>query len=340
MFYDKDLESIIFNMHESLAKEPDQLIIISGYLGPDPVFRLQWLPFNVTVIAGMYTGGVDTRLYSALNRAQKDNPNLDILYATRDIHSKIYIWLARGEVLTALIGSANFSSNGLRSDLRETLAVANRGTHTYLMHYVDNVFNLSTKEPVLRQNQAIVEYTTTTTLISAPTELQLSYNLPLYSIRDNEVQEKSGLNWGHSSGHTAVGDAYIAIPKDILIENQGLFEPFDNGYENALNGKARQSDPIELLWDDGYTMPASLEGTQNLNGYTYPKQLTSYSQYVPYLKGERISAKSILGRYLRDRMGVDVNHVITMEDLERYGRNNVTLSLIEPGLYYADFSVK
>lgn len=339
MFYDKDLEEVIFNMHDSLPKEPDQLLIISGYLGPDPVFRLQNLPFNVTVIAGMYKRGVDTRLNSALNRAQEVNPQLNILYATREIHSKIYIWLSDGEILTALIGSANFSSNGLRSDLRETLAVANRGTHTYLMHYFNNVFNLSIKNPILRQNQAIIEFTTTAQTYPSA-ELQLSYNLPLYSIRANEVQEKSGLNWGHSSAHTAVGDAYIAIPKDILIENQGLFEPFDSEYENTLTRKARQSDPIELLWDDGYTMPASLEGTQELNGHTYPKQLTSYSQHVPYLNGERISAKSILGRYLRDRMGVNVNHVISMEDLECYGRTNITLSLIEPGLYYADFSVE
>ena len=66
----------------------------------------------------------------------------------------------------------------------------------------------------------------------------------------------------------------------------------------------------------------------NLN-YIYSK---TYN-YV-YLR-----AKSILGRYLRKRLDVPIDYLITMNDLKRYGRDNVTLSLIEEGVYYADFSV-
>lgn len=90
-------------------------------------------------------------------------------------------------------------------------------------------------------------------------------------------------------------------------------------------------------------MEASLEGTQTLKGSNlqYPKQLTSYSSNIPHLSdGTRISAKSILSRYLRKRMGNNnVNQLITYEDLKKYGRDNIELSFIEDGLYYADFSI-
>ena len=72
-----------------------------------------------------------------------------------------------------------------------------------------------------------------------------------------------------------------------------------------------------------------LEG-QNYNkidGMVYPKQLSSAPQ------------KSVLGTYLRKRIGVSLDHVITKADLKRYGRYDVDISLIGEGIYYMDFSV-
>ena len=87
-------------------------------------------------------------------------------------------------------------------------------------------------------------------------------------------------------------------------------------------------------------MEASLEGVQKFNGLNYPKQIASYSrEMVNDQNGERISAKSILGRYLRNRLGVTLKETITLETLEKYGRKTITLSLIDDGVYFADFSV-
>ena len=76
-----------------------------------------------------------------------------------------------------------------------------------------------------------------------------------------------------------------------------------------------------------------------VNEKKYPKQLASFSSKQPFLNGERISKKSILGRYIRRRLNVDIDEVIKMSTLEDYGRTTITLSLIEEGVYYADFSV-
>jgi hypothetical protein len=59
----------------------------------------------------------------------------------------------------------------------------------------------------------------------------------------------------------------------------------------------------------------------------YPKQLGSSPK------------KAILGEYLRKRIGVTNDHIITISDLKRYGRTSVDISLIGEGIYYMDFSV-
>lgn len=44
-------------------------------------------------------------------------------------------------------------------------------------------------------------------------------NLELYGVRDNKVQNQSGLNWGFSSGHVNPSDAYIALTKRFILNN-------------------------------------------------------------------------------------------------------------------------
>lgn len=338
MLYYKDLEEIIFAHHEILSEEPDELIIISGYLGPSPVTRLNELDFDVTVIGGMYTNGINTKLWESLSKINDENPRLNIMFASEEIHAKAYVWKKNNKVLSALIGSANFSSNGLRSDYREILADASRDTFNALLDYYQYIKENSIIQPSVKEGVEREDINFDSGKEVDKGNLKYSCSLPLYSLRNNQVHEKGGLNWGFSSGHVAEGDGYIALPKSIIKDNPNLFKPYDQNYQTS-GGRKRNSDPVEIIWDDGYVMPASFEGVNTIDDLTYPKQITSYSAKVPKLDGKRISKKSILGRYLRKRLGVSVDHLITMEDLEKYGRTDITLSLIEEGVYYADFSV-
>lgn len=340
MLYYKDLENKIFTKHELTSDEPDELIIISGFVGPAPLRRLKDLDFKVTVIGGMYSGGMNEKLWESIEKIKNENENLTILFSNIEIHSKIYIWRKEGKVLTALIGSANFSANGLRNDLRESLAEATRDTFEPLNEYYGFIKINSVPKPQLKKSNSItIDFSEIGESQNIPNNIKHSCNLPLYSTSRNQVQEKGGLNWGFSSGHVAEGDAYIALPKEIIQENPMLFKPYEEGYEFNGSRRRRNSDPIEIIWDDGYIMDASFEGNQNIDGKSFPKQLASYSAKNPKLNGERISKKSILGRYLRKRLNVELKHQITCEDLEKYGRNYITLSLIDDGVYYADFSV-
>lgn len=342
MLYYEGIEEILFSKHEFGSEVPDEIIIISGYLGPAPVERLAELPMKATVIGGMYSSGIDARLWNSLEKTKKSNPNLNVYFSNQEIHSKIYIWKKRGKILYALIGSANFSSKGIRTDYRESLADATRDTYNPLERYYNFILDNSLKEPTLNNKQKIIDFSIEEKEREiTSSEKKYSYEIPLYSFSKGKkiVQPASGLNWGLSSGHVAEGDAYIRLPKVILKDNQGLISPFDKDYSTPDGRRKRQSDPIELIWDDGTVMEASLEGNQKYNNREYPKQLASYSNKTPYLDGKRISKKSILGRYLRNRLDVDIDEKITLKTLNAYGRETITLSLIEDGVYYADFSV-
>lgn len=339
-FYCKNLDKVIFEQHNYLPEEPDELIIISGYLGPNPVDNLQNLPFKkMEVIGGMYTRGVNSSLYDALKEAQLKNPRLTVSFSNLEVHSKIYIWLKNDEVKRVLIGSANFSDNGLKTDLRESLAEMNFQDTQTLMDYIKLIKQNSTVHPQLADSSTIKKNIANTSLINNDdiNKGPLSVELPLYV--DNKgirtVSEKSGLNWGLADAHTAEGDAYIAIPKPVISAIPNFFLPFNPNYQSSKKRK-RASDPIEIIWDDGTVMQASTEGKQKYNNLYYPKQISSYSDKSRKELGH--SAKSIIGRYLRNRMNIPIDKLITYDDLKNYGRISVTFTKISDGVYQADFS--
>lgn len=74
-------------------------------------------------------------------------------------------------------------------------------------------------------------------------------------------------------------------------------------------------------------MDGLLEGSNNINGVIYPKQLCSSPR------------KSTMGEYLRKRLKVSSSKVIDIDDLNKYGRSDVSVTLIADGVYYLDFSV-
>lgn len=135
--------------------------------------------------------------------------------------------------------------------------------------------------------------------------------LELYSVKNGNVQEKGGLNWGFANAHVTTQDAYIALTTSFLANYPGFFPP-----HGSL---------IEVEWDDGELMTCLLEGTQGPNG-NLPKQISSYAD------------KSVLGSYLRTRLGVAPNHLITMQDLHQYGRDYIDVEYLGGNRYSFDFS--
>lgn len=138
--------------------------------------------------------------------------------------------------------------------------------------------------------------------------------LELYSKRNGNVQNQGGLNWGFSDGHVCTDDAYVAITHSFISKYPDFFPSTD------CNRK------IKVIWDDGTQMICSVEGTQEIDGKLYPKQLTSADD------------KSLFGEYIRGRMGLPSGKRIDMDDLDAYGRRDIEIDKTE-NAYYIDFSV-
>ncbi len=322
MLFTENLEEIIFNRHQLF--QTDEFIVVSGYLGPKPVQRLHTLPFNTRVIYGMYgSDGIQTNLHDALIKIQNQFNNINIFYSDLPVHSKCYVWRNNGQIIHALVGSANFSTNGLTTPFREILAETTFDTFKPLNDYINRILqnSYSCLEIVVVEKQGIT---------NEDNECKMSLLMD-----DGQTHNASGLNWGYmANGQPAekrgINDACIPIRIEHLRIFPDLF-PQKQIYPIQEDGRGRaqrHNDAIEILWDDGMSMEGLLEGSQPLDTILYPKQISSFP------------SKSQMGEYLRNRIGVPLGQPVRRFHLDKYGRTDISVSKIGDGIYKFDFSVK
>ncbi len=317
MLFTQDLEELIFHRHE--LYDTDEFIVLSGYLGPKPVKRLDNLPFRTKVIYGMYgSEGIKPSLNNSLIGIHNSTEKVNIFYSNLPVHSKCYIWKKRGEIIHALIGSANFSVNGLTTPFREVLAETTHDTFRPLNEYVNHVLNNSISCLEVGQDRVVTE------------DLPSEYCSVTLLGRDGEVQNAAGLNWGQNpTNHTTLNDAYIPIRTAHIRDFPNLFPPKQlNPMQTDSRGRLqRHNDSVEIIWDDEVTMEGLLEGSQPIDDVIYPKQISSFP------------VKAELGEYIRNRIGVPSGQPVRRHHLEDYGRTDIRISLLSDGVYYFDFSV-
>lgn len=323
MLYYKDLRKVVFENYPTSA---DELKILSGYVGPVPMRDLKTLPLKSTVIFGLFNENRKRKLHDEILKIH--DAQTSIYYPQTLSHSKCYVWLKEGKAIRALIGSANFSSNGLNSDYRETLFEVDEKQATIVNGYIDLILN--TGKPCTEFTDAAIFEESPRQ--KATRQLQQGYTegvAVLSLLANNEVPQASGLNWGMAEGsHVRENDAYIAIRKDSIRLHPELFMP----RHELPQGEARRGnidEIVELIWDDGEIMQVRFEGTQHiseLGDRKYPKQIASFPN------------KDILGTYLRKRLGVPLGTPVKKHHLMSYGSTDIKLSRLEDGIYSADFS--
>lgn len=320
MLFLKDLKNIIFTRHEIF--DVDELVILSGYLGPQPVEELCILPLKSKVIYGMFGfDGIGVKLHEALKPL--DRGNTSIYYSNLTVHSKCYVWRKLGEIVHALVGSANFSLNGLSNPYREMLAETTRDTFEPLNEYLDLVIENS----IQCSNYIKASEADSTNIIDTKVKSAQFCEMTLLDPRRNDVPNASGINWGHGRSHTNRNDAYIAIRREHIEQYPKLFPPKQKNPTIPHGGRERrQNDVIEIIWDDGTRMEGLMEGTQEINGVKFPKQISSSPQ------------KNALGSYLRNRLNVNSEEKVTLKKLQLYGKDSIRVSLEAEGIYYFDFS--
>ncbi len=334
MLFEKDLDTIIYERYKLL--KCDDLVIVSGYVGPDPVKKISEIPIPTTIIYGMYgSDGIGKALHQALVEADNASKGVSIFYSTIPVHSKLYLWRYKGEVVHALIGSANFSTNGLTTPYKETLAETTADTFPRLDAYYKLI-----KERCIRCTDGTISASRISRRVEEKSYDPTICSMPLYITENGKefIPEKSGLNWGMaklSGSHVNINDAYIPIPAELAKHYPDLF-PVKKMAPEAIEGVVRKNhrdnDNIDIIWDDGVSMTGLLEGNRCVKSgdsiVEYPKQIATSP------------SKALLGRYLRRRIGVPEGQAISIDDLNRYGRKTINVSLQGEGIYYFDFSVK
>jgi hypothetical protein len=317
MFHTTGLDELIF---KSGRWEADRLVVVSGYIGPNPVLRAQSLPFDVTVVYGMVSdGGVSQADHDFFSRITAERGNVEVRYSIRsEIHSKLYVWGVGDRPTIALTGSANFTWPGLNTPGREILMEVSGNDLASACSYAVR----AVRDSVSCLDAAVMPYVVDgpglasgASVAGVPPAASQSVEISLLNSRTGDVPDRSGINWGCAEANVHPDDAYLPVTIASIRTSQGMFPP----------KQSSGNSPVELLWDDGTVMTGYLEGSQEIDGRKYPKQLASHPE------------KNILGRYLKRRLGVPAGRKVSLADLDRYGRRSVILSLLGPGRYFVDF---
>jgi len=334
--FNLSLEDKIFKSEASSIS--DTLTIITGYVGAETVAMLAKFPEKkFTIVYGMYAcDGISKALHDTLVELQSQMSWVEIKYSMIPVHSKIYCWSKNGVITEILVGSANFSINGLRRDYKETLYPISSLAYEEYRKYSSYILNRSISCSVA------TKFKNVPIAPEGNTQPFANQGICRISFLDSKgrVPLKSGLNWGKSNGNVVDGDAYIPIRVVYIKTFPELFpqKKYVNGIVNSTSlGKiTRANDVVEFIWDDKKTMVGLLEGNNNINGVIYPNKICSSN------------GKKELGDYIRERiekqLGKNVFNasnipVITKSILEQYGRTHIDVSKIGDGIYYLDFSV-
>ena len=322
MLYKENLEDLIFTRHEDF--DVDQLVIVSGYIGPNPIKKLNSIPLKCSVVYGMYgeRNCVNSALHKQVLNHQSFYNNINIYYSKSAVHAKAYIWLLDQKPVTALIGSANFSIKGLNTPWREILSDADNEAIFKLNEYKNRII----EDSLLCNSDDVAICTGKAKDIEDEIFDPSICKMTLLDPRTNETHLGHGLNWGHSVGsHVNIDDASIPIRSNHVKNYPDFFPQKQSTFSQEIEGgrQHRHNDPIEIMWDDGTLMQGLLEG----NRRNLPKQISSFPK------------KNIIGIYFRERLGLSKGEFITKKHLESYGRTDISVSLVEDGIYYFDFSV-
>lgn len=354
MFYYENLDKLVLKReidHNGITIEADEIIIVSGYISAYPISELTTLGFKkITIIGGMYNQGIYKNEYDDLINENNNNDNLSIYITDKQIHSKIYIWKKNGEVILVLIGSANFTKSGLKINHRECLLELGKEYYPNLSSYLDYIEKTRIKiedidKRIIVCKPSFTEEKLVNNVSKRVDEFEknnievgqnISIELPLFSEKTGEVQSGHGLNWGFSPGNIRINDSCIPIPMPYIRNNIEFFKSYT--ITDEINNRH-----ILLIWDDGFKMPASFEGNQNtkIEESTFPKQIASRldQSFDLGMDYSGITAKSIMGVYIRRRMKLELGSFINYQMLKDYGRTTIKLTHIEGNTYLADFSV-
>lgn len=306
---------IINNLYSTVLLEPvlnasaNEVFIVSGYASATFARRhikeLVDSGVKVHLIIGMPTQKNDHGAYLQLHEEFGENFKGYYLDSGTPVHSKIYSWFLNGKPVQGFSGSANYSQYGFFTEKQVNQMAEDDPAE--LKFFFDELLARSISIPEA--------HVATRTPIRLPVVAgsvpagQIEWLIKDKAVRvsfldrSGEVPAVSGLNWGQREGREK-NQAYLSIKGDAREEG---FLP-ERGFT------------FTLVTDDNVVMDCVVaqDGRKAI---------------------QSTKDNSELGRYIRNRIGVEPGAFVTVQNLEQYGRTDFTLIKIDDENFQLDFSV-
>jgi hypothetical protein len=283
--------------------------IITGYASSSFIYHVihEFPELKLEITIGMARqNGISKWDHIEYNRIASTTNRLTVNYyiGKKPIHIKGLYWESPKRDI-AFAGSSNFSWNGYRDFLELMTAVP---TEELVVAFPENDI-ISCNNPDIDDMNIIVDSITS----QQPKNLKdialtkEVVHVPLFSEKQQRMHDRSGLNWGQRPEYSREpNQAYIPVPKSIHDQHPDFFPPKDQEFT--------------LLTDDGESFVCVM-AQDNRKAIE-----TRYDN-------------SIIGRYFRKRLNVELGNYVSLDDLERYGRKSLSIYKIGCDLFYSDYSV-
>ena len=307
----------------------DELLVVSGYaasgMGLHHITDMREIRGAnvpaVKLVCGMTReskiGNVVHNGFVNLCRRNECGFSCRYLIKGEPVHAKIYIWCEAGQPVMAFAGSANYSQNAFRETnyRREVLTRCSERMafdfyNSLLPDTVDCTDGRRARSVVGKANAVPNFATGDIGVVSevkdpdSPWNGLLTVTTTLLQTRGKDkgqIHKRAGLNWGQRKGREP-NQAYIPV----------------NGVKNFFPEKG---DYFTIRTDDGETL-------QCVRAQDGAKAIETYGD------------NSLLGKYFRKRLGVKKGAFVKIEDLDNYGRKDVTFYKIDDENFFMDFSVR
>lgn len=225
------------------------------------------------------------------------------------VHSKLYLWEREGRPFLAYTGSANYTQPAFFGRRDEILKDCNPNDALVYFNSIEprtvycNHAEIEDKVVVTQAHPVLRAEEAPLVSLRGAGVTQITLSLLK---RDGDVGFGSGINWGHRRDGTRreLNQAYIPLPSGIA--RSGFF-PLERRH-------------FSVLTDDNRQLILRVE-QQNDKAITTPQN------------------NSLLGEYIRGRIGVANGAFISRQDLLDYGRTDVTFYKLDDEQYVMDFSV-
>ena len=347
MLITNDDGNVLNDTFFNLASKSTNVTIASGYFGASqiedakPLFlEIAKKGGNVTLIhgMGMWEGirkTLENSIFSLNNELQKISPKSGFYFYTKQrFHGKIYFF-DNVETQTCIVGSSNFSRNGVSSNLEANLLQTDKKSLELTSSFLKLLLKQSQRyEDYLLPDKGVSKKSKSLFLdkpkdnFEVPTDIwtkPIDFTIPI------RIQPRSSLNLTFGLGRKDTKGLYAIRPYyevEITVPKEYWVKPFINFIPN-------QTEPaiFEIFTDNGLYFEANFKRKTTNKFDTRPLHETG---------GDFMSSpREALGKYIKDKLissgALEFGEAVSEDTLLDYGNNKLRFKKLDGNRLYVEF---